>query len=803
MDAIKISVNGNIAKITDKPEKIVAGTAGLPVEFTFDSTWDNMVKVAVFQAGRIRTNRPIIGDKSVVPVNALAIPGPRLYVGVYGEDENGIKRPTVWANAGQICAGATPGNCTGYDPASAKKYYDQAMLAAERAENAAKQAIEAAESVDTTYFGAPYESASEIITIGDTNPVTMYLFGTTDGYDAVVTGDGAIPDYTEDNRPYDAEKISRLHIEKGITEIGDYFMYGAHNLKQLSFEDSEQVTKLGEHSFAMTQIRGTYNFPNVAGSFVGVFRGCRKLEGVTFGEKVASVSAEAFKLCTDLCYVDGIDSVTNIGDSAFHRCTSLSRIGVNAENTKNITLGNFAFMLTPNEVKVGNTDTNMVDAEWKSKGKGCFVQDFWEEGQLSALREYKPESIRPYPIPETDSQNADLYKEWGVFWGITDGWKGKTPAFGQCGLFSLFHIYNILHPNTQYNTYYDFITKKIAPQKIVVTQALHDALFQSEVWADLVALNEQYATNVTYAVDTEISVTDLPIALDYKSETYGEVSTAFWGICEVLGWNASEVLFSTGNDSGKNVKEIVLNNIAEGKPVVMEIAHSSAEDMYLHGGHAVVPIGYDHGTDKLLVLDSANAAPTDDIPLVYWLPFEALITPSQYSAVWTFEFGEEITMYSINEDLKELMQRVSFRRESGTSWNYIPATESADARVSVPCSPNPRLLIFQATDATAAAAAAAVIKEADANSPYTFAAVLQNIRDLDNTSIAHTNQKNSMGLRYVYYYGYAVPDADAIAFENVDTVPRFVTPRFLTEYQNAAGETVPAEYKWTAYYWDE
>ena len=51
MNGIHIAVTGNMAKVTEKPGKITSGTVGLPVEFSFDSQWDDLRKIAVFQAG--------------------------------------------------------------------------------------------------------------------------------------------------------------------------------------------------------------------------------------------------------------------------------------------------------------------------------------------------------------------------------------------------------------------------------------------------------------------------------------------------------------------------------------------------------------------------------------------------------------------------------------------------------------------------------------------------------------------------------------------------------------------------------
>lgn len=146
MEAIKIEVTGNIAKVIEKPLRITSGTVGLPVEFVFDSHWDNMTKVAVFNTGIVIKNMKIVDNATVVPIEALAVPGLNLSIGVYGVSEDGaVATPTVWASVGQIRHGAVPGSSFGSDIGTAKKYYDLGEQAAEKADASAKKAEEAAE----------------------------------------------------------------------------------------------------------------------------------------------------------------------------------------------------------------------------------------------------------------------------------------------------------------------------------------------------------------------------------------------------------------------------------------------------------------------------------------------------------------------------------------------------------------------------------------------------------------------------------------------------------------------------------
>ncbi len=117
MNGIYIAVTGNIAKVVERPGKITSGTVGLPVEFSFDSQWEGLRKIAVFQAG---TNARVVDDPrvgTVVPWEVLTEPGVWLCIGVYGINEDGtVVIPTVWANVGTIAQGVSPDGDPSTDP---------------------------------------------------------------------------------------------------------------------------------------------------------------------------------------------------------------------------------------------------------------------------------------------------------------------------------------------------------------------------------------------------------------------------------------------------------------------------------------------------------------------------------------------------------------------------------------------------------------------------------------------------------------------------------------------------------------
>ena len=117
MDGIKIDVTGNSARVIEKPSRITSGTVGLPAEFTFDSTWEGLRKIAVFRAGDIikTVDNPELG--TIVPWELLVMPNVWLSVGVYGVKADGsVVIPTIWANVSVIQVGVNPDGDPSTDP---------------------------------------------------------------------------------------------------------------------------------------------------------------------------------------------------------------------------------------------------------------------------------------------------------------------------------------------------------------------------------------------------------------------------------------------------------------------------------------------------------------------------------------------------------------------------------------------------------------------------------------------------------------------------------------------------------------
>ena len=215
---------------------------------------------------------------------------------------------------------------------------------------------------------------------------------------------------------------------------------------------------------------------------------------------------------------------------------------------------------------------------------------------------------------------------------------------------------------------------------------------------------------------------------------------------------------------------------------------------YGHAGHSVAVIGYDKETDRLLIIDSTDSFPADTIPLAYWREFETLITPNERSKVFTFDFGEVITMTVIDDKLSALLQNASFRIEHGS--NYACNAVSGGYSLEIPCSPNPKLVVFKATKATQEKIVD-LTRAATTSPDYPYAYIFYNIGALNEATNA-----DDKGSRYGYesYYTkyldqFVVAYCRSCSINVTDTIPKIAVASL---YQ---GED--AQYEWTAYYWDE
>ena len=114
-----------------------------------------------------------------------------------------------------------------------------------------------------------------------------------------------MPDYKYDEHsPWYSkrDKIQKVVIENGVTNIGSYAFYNCSSLTSVTISNS--VTNIGG----------------------GTFYKCSSLTSVTIPNSVTSIGSSAFEKCSGLTTITISSSVINIGSEAFHDCSKIKEI---------------------------------------------------------------------------------------------------------------------------------------------------------------------------------------------------------------------------------------------------------------------------------------------------------------------------------------------------------------------------------------------------------------------------------------------------------------------------------------------
>ena len=263
-------------------------------------------------------------------------------------------------------------------------------------------------------------SAKEIAPTGKCGDNVYWSYNSSTG-ELVISGEGAMMDYSGSNSPFYDSNIKSVVIESGVTTIGEWAFYYCYIFTNVAIPDS--VTTIGSYAFrccsSLTSIiipdsittiahsafadTGYYNNSSnwensvlyigkylikAESSFSGsytikegtkliansAFGNCASLTGVTIPDSVTNIGEQAFHSCTILTSVTIPDSVTTIDLAAFHSCTSLTSVRI-PESVR--TIGNYAFYycihLTDvyyvgteeqwNDVEIGFRNDNLLNAD--------------------------------------------------------------------------------------------------------------------------------------------------------------------------------------------------------------------------------------------------------------------------------------------------------------------------------------------------------------------------------------------------------------------------------------------------------
>ena len=135
------------------------------------------------------------------------------------------------------------------------------------------------------------------------------------------------------------DKIKKVIIEEGMTNIGKSAFEHCHNLTSITIP--ETVTSIGDFAFAGCWSLTSVTIPNSATSIgSSAFYECTSLKDITIGNSVTSIGNRAFYNCSGLTSITIPNSVTSIERSVFEGCSGLTSVTIPNSVTS---IGSIAF----------------------------------------------------------------------------------------------------------------------------------------------------------------------------------------------------------------------------------------------------------------------------------------------------------------------------------------------------------------------------------------------------------------------------------------------------------------------------
>ena len=190
--------------------------------------------------------------------------------------------------------------------------------------------------VTTTFFAMPFTvSAAEATeapsgaTSGTTGDCTWTL---DDNGVLTISGNGAMGDYSySSNAPWQSLQFTKVVIEDGVTSIGEAAFEDCKNLTTVTISDS--VNSIDDYAFEDCENLSYIVIPNSVTKIGNMaFWFCENLTSVSFQEGLTEIGWSAFENCISLTSITIPKTVTSIKSCAFLGCSSLTSITVDERN---------------------------------------------------------------------------------------------------------------------------------------------------------------------------------------------------------------------------------------------------------------------------------------------------------------------------------------------------------------------------------------------------------------------------------------------------------------------------------------
>ena len=143
--------------------------------------------------------------------------------------------------------------------------------------------------------------------------------------------------------------LTSITIPNSVTEIGRTAFGDCTSLTSITIPNS--VTEIGDSAFVYCRSLTSVTIPNsVTEIGENAFYSCKSLKSVTMQNGVKSIGNDAFSYCISLTSVTIPNSVTNIYYSAFEVCTSLTAINVATGNQNYVSVNGVLYSKNKTEL---------------------------------------------------------------------------------------------------------------------------------------------------------------------------------------------------------------------------------------------------------------------------------------------------------------------------------------------------------------------------------------------------------------------------------------------------------------------
>lgn len=175
-----------------------------------------------------------------------------------------------------------------------------------------------------------------------------------------------------------------------------------------------------------------YGIPKLT-AVESMFDGCTNLKEADLGRGLTLVGKKMFYKCLNLQQIQGLETVSAIGDRAFVYTPALAAVDLRDRNVK--TIGESACRMTGMEDSVALTSAPDV-------GQMATRSKRWDADARKAIRQREFPSVY-IPVPNTENQ--DNYPD--IQFGSYEG-EPVSVAEGGCTALTLYHAWNAVHAGT-------------------------------------------------------------------------------------------------------------------------------------------------------------------------------------------------------------------------------------------------------------------------------------------------------------------------------------------------------------------